>query len=327
MTGPLQGVVLSGTGGVWRVRTGAGDTVEASLRGRLKKADMDRRADGGRKRDTVAAAAQTLKLAVGDEVTLERDERGDAWAIADILPRRSQLARRAPGGGHGERIVAANVDQVVIVFAAAKPEPHPRMLDRFLVIAESNDLPARVVINKVDLTGVAAAQERFADYVRAGYPLHLTSVRADEGLAGLRDAIEGRVSVFTGPSGVGKSSLLNALFPGLDLRVGEVSESVNKGRHTTVGGYAHPLPSGGFVLDTPGLREVGLWAVPGDHLDDYFPELRAIRDGCRFADCAHDVEPDCAVREALARGELSAARFHSYRLLRDELDAAPPVWE
>ena len=327
MSAPVNGVVLSGTGGVWRVRTGAGETIEASLRGRLKKSDMDKRTDGGRKRDTVAAAAQTLKLAVGDEVLLERDERGDAWAIADILPRRSRLARRAPGGGHGERIVAANVDQVVIVFAAAKPEPHPRMLDRFLVIAESNDLAARVVINKVDLAGMDATRARFADYVRAGYPLHLTSVRAGEGLEELRAAIEGRSSVFTGPSGVGKSSLLNALFPGLDLRVGEISESVNKGRHTTVGGYAHPLPSGGYVLDTPGLREVGLWAVPGEHLDDCFPELRALRDKCRFADCAHDVEPGCAVREALARGELSAARFDSYRRLREELDSAPPVWD
>jgi ribosome biogenesis GTPase len=324
---PLHGVVLSGTGGVWRVRTDDGGTIEASLRGRLKKADMDKRADGGRKRDTVAASAQQLKLAVGDEVTLERDERGGVWAIGEILPRRSVLARRAPGGGHGERVVAANVDQVVVVFAAAKPEPHPRMLDRFLVIAESNDLAARVVINKVDLAGVDGTRARFADYERAGYPLHLTSVKANEGLEALREAIAGRVSVFTGPSGVGKSSLLNALFPGLDLRVGEISESVNKGRHTTVGGYAHPLPAGGYVVDTPGLREVGLWSVPGDHLDDFFPELRALRDQCRFADCAHDVEPGCAVREALARGELSAARFDSYRRLRDELDAAPPVWD
>ena len=326
MSASLRGFVLSGTGGVWRVRTDEGETVEASMRGRLKKADMEKRADGGRKRDTVSAAERTLKLAVGDEVTLERGERGE-WAISEILPRRSQLARRAPGGGYGERIVAANVDQVVVVFAAAKPEPHPRMLDRFLVIAESNGLAARVVINKVDLVGEEAARARFADYERAGYPLHLTSMKAGIGLEPLRDAIAGRVSVFTGPSGVGKSSLLNALFPGLDLRVGEISESVNKGRHTTVGGYAHPLPAGGYVVDTPGLREVGLWALPGDRLDESFPEFRVVREQCRFADCVHDVEPGCAVREALARGEISAARFDSYHLLRNELDEAPESWE
>jgi len=324
VTAPLQGVVLSGTGGVWRVRTAAGDTVEASLRGRLKKADMDRRVDGGRKRNTVAAAAQTLKLAVGDEVTLERDEQGGSWAIGEIMPRRSQLARRAPGGGHGERIVAANVDQVVIVFAAAKPEPHPRMLDRFLVIAEGNALAARVVVNKTDLVGEPSARERFADYARAGYPLHFTSAKDGTGIDAMRAALRGRTSVLSGPSGVGKSSLLNALYPGLNLRVGEISESVNKGRHTTVGALLHPLPSvggepGGFVVDTPGLREVGLWGLPLQGLDRCFPEFRSFLDECRFADCTHAVEPGCAVRAAVERGEVSADRYASYLKLREEL--------
>src|SRR5918999_1662772 len=136
----VRGTVLTGTGGVWRVRTENGETVDASLRGRLKKADVGRRSDGSIRRDTVDAADQRVKLAIGDVVTLERDERGEVWAIREILPRRSRLARRVPGGGRGERIVAANVDQVVVVFAAAKPVPHARMLDRFLVIAEGNDL-------------------------------------------------------------------------------------------------------------------------------------------------------------------------------------------
>src|SRR5215211_5547065 len=152
-----QGIVLSGTGGVWRVHRGDGTVVEASLRGRVKKSNAGRRADGSLRRDTISSAADTLKLAVGDHVTLERDTTGQSWAIAEILPRRSRLARRAPGGGQGERIVAANVDQVVVVFAAASPEPHPRMLDRFLVIAEANELAARFVINKVELVGGAEA--------------------------------------------------------------------------------------------------------------------------------------------------------------------------
>ena len=198
---------------------------------------------------------------------LEQDDASGAWAIAEILPRRSRLARRAPGGGQGERIVAANVDQVVVVFAAANPEPHPRMLDRFLVIAEANELAARIVINKVELVGRRRRGARaLVDYERAGYPVHYTSVKRDGGLDALHDALAGVVSVLTGPSGVGKSSLLNAMFPGLDLRVGEISESVNKGRHTTVGGYLHPLPGaeGGYVADTPGLREVGMWALSPD---------------------------------------------------------------
>jgi len=319
-----RGVVLSGTGGVWRVRTEAGETREVTLRGRLKKAHAGKRPDGSRRRDTERAAAETLKLAVGDEVMLEPDDRGETWAIASILPRRSRLARREPGGRYGERVVAANVDQVVVVLAAAKPDPHPRMLDRFLVIAEGNGLAARVVINKVDLVGASAAAERFADYARAGYPLHFTSAKDGTGIDAMRAALRGRTSVLSGPSGVGKSSLLNALYPGLNLRVGEISESVNKGRHTTVGALLHPLPSvggepGGFVVDTPGLREVGLWGLPLQGLDRCFPEFRSFLDECRFADCTHVVEPGCAVRAAVERGEVSADRYASYLKLREEL--------
>jgi ribosome biogenesis GTPase len=316
-----RGTVLTGTGGVWRVHTDGGEIVEASLRGRLKKSDAGKRADGSMRRDTVDAADRTMKLAVGDVVTLERNDRDATWAIGEILPRRSRLARRAPGGGRGERIVAANVDQVIVVFAAANPEPHPRMLDRFLVIAEGNELAARIVINKIEVVGAETARARFVDYERAGYAVHYTSVKAGVGLDLLHEALRGRTSVLTGPSGVGKSSLMNALYPSLDLRVGDISESVNKGRHTTVGGYAHPLPEtdGGFVVDTPGLREVGLWSLPPEHLDHCFPELRPFIPRCRFADCQHAAEPDCAVREAVRLGEVSADRYESYRKLHAEL--------
>ena len=303
-----RGVVLSGTGGNWQVRTDDALVVEASLRGRLKRDD-----DGER-----------LKLAVGDVVLVEPGARGAAWAICEILPRRSRLARRAPGGAYGERIVAANVDQVVIVFAAAKPEPHPRMLDRFLVIAEANELPAHIIVNKVDLVGEREAHERFGAYERAGYSIHFTSTKRGDGLGAVRLILGGRVSVFTGPSGVGKSSLLNALFPGLSLRVGEISESVNKGRHTTVGAVMIPLPdeSGGFVVDTPGLREVGMWALSTEHLDRCFPELRPFIPNCRFADCTHTVEPECAVKDAVARREVSSERYESYLKLREEIESS-----
>ena len=324
-----RAIVLSGTGGVWQVRTEAGETREVSLRGRLKKSDTGRRADGSIIRDTVRAAADVMKLAVGDDVVLEPDERGERWAIAEILPRRSRLARREPGGRRGERVIVANLDQVVVVFAAAKPDPHPRMLDRFLVIAEANALAARVVINKVDLTEVDETRARFAEYERAGYPVHLTSAKVALGTAELRDTLAGRTSALTGPSGVGKSSLLNALYPGLGLRVGEISEGVNKGRHTTVGALLHPLPDGlggGFVVDTPGLREVGMWALEPAELDRCFPELRPFLEQCRFADCTHRVEPGCAVRDAVAGGAVSRARYESYVKLREELEAAPPLW-
>jgi ribosome biogenesis GTPase len=337
----MNGVVLSGTGGVWRVLGDDGAVREASLRGRLKKSDEGRRADGSLRRDTASAAERRGKLAVGDRVTLAADARDSgAWAIEAIEPRRSKLARRSPGGGFGERVLAANVDQVVVVFAAARPEPHPRMLDRFLVVAEANEIAARVVVNKAELAGdgdaargEAAVRARFADYERAGYALHATSVPQRHGLDALRDALAGRTSALTGPSGVGKSSLMNALFPGLSLRVGAISESVNKGRHTTVGALLHPLPGEGaatetgFVVDTPGLREIGFWGLPADSLDTCFPELRPYLEQCRFADCAHVAEPGCAVREAVAAGDVSAARYDSYVKLRDEvLEGTPPEW-
>jgi ribosome biogenesis GTPase / thiamine phosphate phosphatase len=319
----LEGVVASGTGGVWRVMTDDGGEHEAVMRGRLKKVDSGRRSDGSMRRDTVAASAATLKLAVGDRVRLERENAEHAWAIADIRPRTSRLARRAPGGGKGERVIVANVDQVIVMFAAAKPEPHPRMLDRFLVIAGANDLAARIIINKVELVGEAEARRRFAPYERAGYLVHYTSVKQQQGLPEVAEALSGRTSVITGPSGVGKSSLLNALFPGLGLRVSEISASVNKGRHTTVGAFLHRLPGsdGGAVLDTPGLREIGLWEFPIEELDACYPELRGLRDECRFADCAHTVEPGCAVRQAVQDGAVSQTRYDSYLKLRTEIEA------
>jgi len=293
---------MKGTGGIWQVRTGKGDTLDASLRGRLKKERHD-----------------ILKLAVGDDVVVERD--ADAsWAISEILPRRSQLARRLPGEGRGERIVAANIDQVVVVFAAANPEPHVRMLDRFLVIAEGNDLHARVVINKIELVDRAETERRFNDYARAGYPVHFTSVKQRVGLDELHEALAGRTSVLSGPSGVGKSSLMNSMYPGLNLRVGEISESVNKGRHTTVGAVLHPLPDAGYVVDTPGLREVGMWGMPSEDLDKCFPELRPYVGKCRFNDCTHLAEPGCAVTAAVESGEVSRERFESYAKLRGELE-------
>jgi ribosome biogenesis GTPase len=316
-----DGVILSGTGGVWNVRLSRGDVVEASLRGRLKKSDGGLRADGSIRRDTIAAAGARLKLAVGDDVQLERETENDAWAIGEIQPRRSQLARRAPGGGFGQRVIVANVDQVVVVFAAAKPEPHARMLDRFLVIAEANGIAARIVINKVELVDAEAVRQRFQAYERAGYPLHFTSVKTGAGLEELRPVLSGRRSVFTGPSGVGKSSLLNALFPGASLRVGEISESVNKGRHTTVGARMLPLPEerGGFAIDTPGLREIGLWDLAVEHLDACFPEVAALEHACQFTDCRHATEPGCTVRAAVARGDFSRDRYESYLHLLEEL--------
>ena len=303
MTTSTTGVVVQGTGGVWEVYTEQGERFSASMRGRLKH-----------------EAHGALKLAVGDRVTIARDaQHAETWAITDIHPRTSKLARRMPGGRYGERIVVANLDQVLVVFAAARPDPHPRMLDRFLVIAEANGLSARIVINKADLVSPEVSAALFADQMAAGYPVHHTSIHTGEGLEALRDEVEHRSSALSGPSGVGKSSLMNALFPGLDLRTAAVSDAVNKGRHTTVGAMLHPLPHGGFIADTPGLREVGRWGIEAGQVASCFPEFRPLLSACRFADCIHTVEPGCAVREAVEAGDVSPGRYESYVKLRDEL--------
>ena len=307
-----RAIVVEGTGGVWRVRTPDGVEREAALAGRLKQEERG-----------------TLKLAVGDHVTVAPDERGSGRRITAIEARTGVLARREPGGRHGERILAANVDQVLVVFAVRNPEPHRRMIDRFLVIAEANDLRPHLVLNKVDLAPSPEEVEALAaPYRAAGYPVHLTSAKRGDGLVTLRAELHGRVTAVTGPSGVGKSSLLNALHPALTLRTQEISASVNKGRHTTVGAKLIPLPDGdeGYLVDTPGLREVGMWGLPSESLDQCFPEFRPFLGECRFQDCRHDAEPGCAVREALGRGAVDGERYDSYRKLRGELRAAESSW-
>jgi ribosome biogenesis GTPase len=207
---------------------------------------------------------------------------------------------------------------VMVVFALAKPEPLPRMLDRFLVIAAANDIQARIVLNKRELVSELPAW--LDEYRLAGYPIHVTSVKEKIGLDELAEALHGRTSALSGPSGVGKSSLLNAIYPGLNFRVGEISESVNKGRHTTVGAAMHPLPDGGFVVDTPGLREIGVWNLLASDLDDCFIEFRPFLGKCRFGDCSHVHEPGCAVRDAVAARAIGASRYDSYLKLLAELE-------
>ena len=303
-----SGVVLRAQGGVYQVETPEG-ACEAVLRGRLKR-----------------EVRSGERVVAGDRVVLAPPERQeDRWTIEEVEPRRTVLERRAPGKARRGKVIAANIDQVIVVFAAAHPVPHLRMLDRFLVLCESTGLDAVVVANKVDLVGgVDGAREIFGVYETVGYPVLYTSVKAAIGVDSLRERLHERVSALTGPSGVGKSSLLNAVQPGLTLRVGSVSEAVQKGRHTTVTAELIPLDLGGYVADTPGLRELGLWEVEAEELDHCFPEFRPWLGRCRYGNsCTHSHEPACAVREALEAGKVDAGRYESYlRMLRGEDEEA-----
>lgn len=297
----LDGTILRAQSGFYTVLADDGRQLTAHLRGLLKK---DR---------------QPTDLAViGDRVHVSTLPDGTG-VIERVEERRSKFGRRQPGprGVWKEDLLVANVDRVLVVFACADPMPHLRMLDRFLVVAEHNEVPATVVANKVDLVGMEAAREVFDAYERIGYPVHYVSAREGIGVEELADDLGGRVSVVTGPSGVGKSTLLNAVQPGLRLETGDVSTFLNKGRHTTTTAELHRLsrPGGGFVADTPGLREVGLWQIPPNELAWCFPEFEPFLGRCAFNDCRHVEEPRCAVLAAVAAGEVSAARHDSYRRL------------
>ncbi|MFW5947233.1 MAG: ribosome small subunit-dependent GTPase A [Gemmatimonadota bacterium] len=297
--GTHPGLVRAAVGGTYEVElypgTANARVVEAVLRGRLKQEQ--------RTGDAVV---------VGDRVRVLSHEDG-SHTIEAVGDRVSELARRAPGGRHRAKVVVANVDQLVAVFSVAEPAPRLRMLDRFLVLAEANDLDGVVVANKVDLDDEAGSA--FRVYEEIGYPVVWTSARDGTGLDRFREVLRDRVSVLAGPSGVGKSSLLNGIQPGLGLRTARISDAVGKGRHTTVSAVLIALDCGGYVADTPGLRELGLWGVDPGELDACFPELRPHLGDCRFRSCSHTHEPGCAVLEAVEAGEVDRARYASYRAL------------
>jgi ribosome biogenesis GTPase len=302
MTAQL-GTVIERDGAVYRVRTAEGE-LRAVLRGKAKQ-------DG------------SSKVVVGDVVRLEAEPAGELLGIIGVEPRHSLLERRVPEG-RGARPVAANIDQVFVVTAARDPMPLPQLIDRLLVLAEVNEIAAAVIVNKIDLDPGEALITRLR---RAGYAVYPTAAKPGIGIEALRAALAGRVSVVTGPSGAGKSSLLNALQPGLRLRTGEISRKVRRGTHTTVGAVMLPLETSGYIVDTPGFSEVGLWGVNPRALAECFPEMRPVLDQCRYADCRHVTEPGCAVRAAVERGEIDADRLASYHVLLQEIESAPKDWE
>jgi len=255
-------------------------------------------------------------VAVGDYVSVLRTE-GNNGVIEAVEERKSMISRMAPRPqGEYQQILIANPDQVVLVFSCARPEPRFGMLDRFLVIAEKQQVPAVIVANKVDLISINEAQNMFQVYTGLGYSCIFTSTRNGLGIGKLKDQLANKISLLTGPSGVGKTSLLNMIQPELGLAVRSVSETTTKGRHTTVVRELFPLVGGGFVADTPGLKALGLWDIEAEELDGYFRELRKLVEHCQFNDCTHVSEPGCAVRLAVQSGEVDSRRYQSYLKMR-----------
>jgi ribosome biogenesis GTPase / thiamine phosphate phosphatase len=298
-------LIVKAQSGFFQVHTERGDFT-CHLRGKLKQ----------QRRSTDLAA-------IGDRVEISLQEAGGM--IETVAPRVRVLSRQAPGrGGRGsarqdpgaEQVLVANPDQVALVFACAQPAPHLRMLDRFLVMAEANKLPAIICANKIDLVPPRAARDLFELYRTLGYAVVYTSAATGQGVDELRQLLHGKISVLSGPSGVGKSSLLNALQPGLGLQARAVSEATFKGRHTTVYSELLPLADGGYVADTPGIRSLGLWDVEPEELDGYFVDIKPFVGSCEFGDCTHLTEPGCAVCRAVENGQIAPSRYESYRRLR-----------
>ncbi len=294
----LRGLVTRTQSGFYAVNTDKG-TYVCQLRGRLKK--------GQRLGDVVAN---------GDwvQITPIDDENG---VIDSVEPRARLYSRMAPRPkGEYEQILIANPDQVALVFACAQPEPRFGMLDRFLVIAEKQAIPALIIANKIDLVGEENAQELFGHYSKLGYEVVYTSALTKGGMDLLQERISNKISLFTGPSGAGKTSLLNIFQPGLGLRVRQVSQATSKGKHTTVVRQLFPLGGGGYVADTPGIKALAFWDIEPEEIDGYFPEMCDLVADCQFSDCTHVHEPGCAVLEAVQMGQIHSRRYQSYLSMR-----------
>ena len=258
-------------------------------------------------------------VVVGDRVSFERE--GERVMIDAVRPRRNAFSRRASGDRPSEQVVASNLDQVVLVTSLGRPEFSYGFSDRVLAQAEHAGIPARLVLNKLDLGEAADAEAILADYARAGCPGHGVSAKSGLGIEGLRHACRGRRSLFVGHSGVGKSTLLNALVPGLDLIAGQVNAKTGRGRHTTTAAWLLRPEAGLELIDTPGMRAFGLWGIGPRDLDQAYTEFRRFLGQCKFSDCRHDHEPGCAVRAAVETGEVAARRHASFLKLVQELEA------
>ena len=300
----LCGVVLRATGSLYEVLLGE-RTVSCRIRGRLR----------------LKGVRSTNPVVVGDIVRCERDETGET-VIADVEPRRNYIIRRASNLSKESHIIAATLDQALLVATLFSPETAPEFIDRFLVTCEAYKVPVTILLAKADLARTAPeAMAAFHDtYERAGYRVIDVSATEGEGVDTVRDLLRGRTTLLSGNSGVGKSTLVAAVERTAEVRTAEISRSHHKGRHTTTFSTMYPLSEGGYIIDTPGIKGFGLIDIDDAELAHYFPEMMRWLPECRYYNCSHTHEPHCAVIEAVERGDIALSRYESYLKILDEDD-------
>lgn len=315
----VEGLIVAGSRGQYTVESAHGNHA-CVLRGRLRKQLAYPESTSAHHRVRKVTVKEKDPVAIGDRVRF-LPLSPTTGVIEEVIARAGgAFTRGDPDAGVGELTTVAGLDQVTLVFAARDPEPHLRLLDRFLVVAEAQDLRVVICLNKADLGISQELAARLSHYERIGYPVLRVSAREEVGIAEMRAALAGHVTALLGPSGVGKSSLLNAIAPEVDQRVGAVGTTTHKGRHTTTGTRLYPLPEGGYLADTAGIRALALAGDAADRLDWCFREFRDSLGQCRLGDCRHESEPGCAVRAAVASGSIDRERYESYlRLLGGDL--------
>jgi ribosome biogenesis GTPase len=299
-----KGRVIQSTGSWYLVDTGE-KVVESRLPGRFRLENKK----------------VTNPIAVGDLVDIALNDDGSG-SIEKIYQRENYITRQATHGKRGEQILVSNLDQACVVQSIKKPQVKEGFIDRFLVTCEAYEVKPVIIINKMDLAksgGKAFAEELRELYTGLGYEFLTASIEDDESLKKLKKLLEKRTSAFIGPSGVGKTSLINAIDPSFDLKVNEVSDFSNKGKHTTTFARLIPISFGGYIADTPGIREFGLVNIEPWELSLFFPEMLEPREYCQFSNCTHAHEPKCGVAEAYKRGEIAASRYQSYLNMLDSL--------
>lgn len=302
-----EGTIIQSRGKWYDVHTG--DKIYPSrVRGKFRLKDED----------------VTNPIAVGDRVTIRINEDDDTGLITERHERKNKLSRRAAGHRRGqEHILVSNVDGAWGVQAVRNPSFKPQFVDRFLVTAELHEIPAGLVFNKIDLLESEAERREISSWVDLysdlGYPVYETSALSGQGIDPFKERLVGNTSVLTGPSGVGKSTLLNQIEPGIDARTGSVSSKSRQGRHITTHATLYPLSEGGYVIDTPGVREFGIQELAPEALGWYFVEMQPFIPDCHFPSCTHDHEPKCAVKAAVESGDISERRYESYLQILESL--------